>query len=151
MKKTFALATFVVAVSAGGLAGGVAVASENEETNELPIVSVYQSPGCGCCDEWIDHLEENGFTVEVNNTHNIEAVKEGFGVPPEMTSCHTAFVGDYFVEGHVPADEIKGLLSSYPDVRGIAVQNMLDSPGESYEVISVGINGEVGVRSIVDH
>jgi hypothetical protein len=159
MKKTFALATLAFAVSASAFTTTIAVASEDEAANELPIVSVYKSPTCGCCEKWVDHLEENGFTVEVNDTDNIQAIKEGFGVPAEMTSCHTAFVGDYFVEGHVPASEIKSLLATYPDIRGIAVPGMpINSPGmevpnypsEPYEVISVGADGEMHVRSVIE-
>lgn len=96
-----------------------------------PVVRVVKSPTCGCCAEWVEHLEENGFTVEVEDTRNVGAAKARLGVPGELSSCHTAQVGGYVVEGHVPAAEIRRLLERGPEgVKGLAVPGMpAGSPG----------------------
>lgn len=118
---------------------------------ELPIVRVYKSPTCGCCSAWSEHLKENGFEVELVDTNDMPTVKVALGVPHELGSCHTAEVGDYLVEGHVPADDIKALLAEAPGgVRGLAVPNMpigspgMETPGmapESYDVIAFDEQG----------
>lgn len=96
-----------------------------------PVVRVVKSPTCGCCTEWVDHLEENGFRVEVEETRAVGAAKARLGVPGELSSCHTAQVGGYVVEGHVPAGEIRRLLEEQPEgVKGLAVPGMpAGSPG----------------------
>jgi hypothetical protein len=95
-----------------------------------PVVTMYSSPTCGCCGLWAKHLEENGFTVKSVKRADISAVRQKQGVPGRMASCHTAVVDGYVVEGHVPADAIRRLLTERPDVRGIAVPGMpLGSPG----------------------
>jgi len=114
-------------------------------------VRVYKSPTCGCCSAWSEHLKENGFEVELVDTNDMPTVKVALGVPYELGSCHTAEVGDYLVEGHVPADDIKALLSEAPSgVRGLAVPNMpigspgMETPGmapESYDVIAFDEQG----------
>ncbi len=96
-----------------------------------PVVRVVKSPTCGCCAEWVEHLEDKGFTVEVEDTRNVGAAKARLGVPGELSSCHTAQVGGYVVEGHVPAAEIRRLLEREPEgVKGLAVPGMpAGSPG----------------------
>lgn len=100
------------------------------EKSALQIV-VHKNPGCGCCDLWADHLREHNFTVVVTEDPKIYDLKELTGIPQPLYSCHTAFVGDYFVEGHVPARDILSLLKLKPEnVVGIAVPGMpLGSPG----------------------
>ncbi len=96
----------------------------------LPSVLVHKSPTCGCCMAWVDHMRKAGFTVEVRNSDDLDPVKERLGVPDKQRSCHTAEVGGYFVEGHVPADDVKRLLAQKPAARGIAVPGMpTGSPG----------------------
>lgn len=99
---------------------------------------------------WVDHLRESGFEVETRDLPNLTAVKDSLGVPGSLASCHTAVVDGYVVEGHVPANEIKRLLSERPDVRGISVPGMpLGSPGmevpgrppQTYDVVSFGEAG----------
>lgn len=93
-------------------------------------IVVYKSPDCGCCDKWIQHLRDAGFQVTFVKKDEINAVKTLLGVPADMQSCHTALVGGYVVEGHVPAADIKRLLAERPDVAGIAVPGMpMGSPG----------------------
>ncbi len=93
-------------------------------------VTVYKSATCGCCAKWVDHMEDNGFDVEVLNRSDVTPYKQEFGVPPRLYSCHTAVVNDYVIEGHVPADDIKRLLTEKPRVKGLAVPGMPQgSPG----------------------
>jgi hypothetical protein len=92
---------------------------------------VYRSPTCGCCGEWIQHMERHGFKVKEDvKTDEMEALKAEYGVPAELASCHTAIIDGYVVEGHIPADDVKALLAQKPDIIGIAVPGMpLGSPG----------------------
>ena len=90
-------------------------------------VEVFKSPYCGCCEEWIAHLRQNGFQVTAHNMDNVSAIRKQLGMPDKFTSCHTARVGGYIVEGHVPAADLKRMLSEKPRAVGLAVPSM--SPG----------------------
>jgi hypothetical protein len=93
-------------------------------------VLVHKTPTCGCCHLWVDHLHAQGFRVEVRDYDNLAAVKQRLGVPMEKASCHTAEVGGYIVEGHVPAQDIHRLLAEKPKARGLVLPGMpLGSPG----------------------
>lgn len=97
---------------------------------ELPTVEVYKSPTCGCCQKWVEHMQRAGFEVEVRDVDNLGAIKQEAGIPRELASCHTAKVGGYVIEGHVPADDVKRLLSDKDFVKGLAVPGMpMGSPG----------------------
>lgn len=101
-----------------------------QNQNKLPKLIVHKSPTCGCCQLWIDHMSAEGFDVEIVNTNQMNQVKSSLGVPSQHGSCHTAQVGGYFVEGHVPAQDVKRMLSERPKARGLAVPGMpLGSPG----------------------
>lgn len=114
-----------------------------------PVIDVYKSPTCGCCNKWIDHLKANGFSVRSHDTANMAQHKYRLGVPPAYESCHTAEVGGYVIEGHVPAREIKRLLKEKPRARGLVVPAMpVGSPGmeadgrkDPYNVLLVKRNG----------
>ena len=116
---------------------------------DVPVVDVYKSPSCGCCSKWIDHLKANGFAVRSHDTDTVAQHKARLGVPPGYGSCHTAEVGGYVIEGHVPAREIKRLLKEKPRARGLVVPAMpIGSPGmeaggrkDPYEVFLVNRNG----------
>ncbi len=96
----------------------------------LPTMLVNKSPSCGCCGSWIEHVEKAGFKVEINDTDEMNPIKERLGVPYEKGSCHTAEIGGYFIEGHVPAEDIKRLLAERPDAKGLTVPGMpAGSPG----------------------
>lgn len=96
----------------------------------LPTVTVYKSPTCGCCTLWADHMAAAGFTVEAVDVADLDAVKRQLGVPRSLGSCHTAVVGEYVVEGHVPAADVKRLLAQKPEAAGLAVPGMpIGSPG----------------------
>lgn len=93
-------------------------------------VKVFKSPTCGCCVGWIPYLEKEGFQVNAINMANMNSIKEQYNIPRNMESCHTAIIGDYFIEGHVPMEAIEKLLQEQPDIDGIALPNMLSgSPG----------------------
>lgn len=113
---------------------------------------VYKSPSCGCCKKWVSHLEQNGYTVEVHDQSNLSSIKAEMGVPRRMQSCHTAKVGGYVVEGHVPADVIARLLKEKPQIRGLVVPGMpMGSPGmegsrkDPYDVFAFQENGKTTV------
>jgi len=99
-------------------------------SQNVSLVTVYKSPACGCCGEWVKHIRANGFRVEALDVADVTPIRRRYGVPEELASCHTAVVGGYAIEGHVPADDIKRLLRERPRVRGLAVPGMVvGSPG----------------------
>jgi hypothetical protein len=109
----------------------------------VPIVTVYKSPTCGCCGKWIAHLRAAGFTVVAHDTDDMSGVRGSLGVPFRLGSCHTARVGNYVIEGHVPADLIQKLLAEHPALVGLAVPGMvtgspgMEGPGaEPYNVVA---------------
>lgn len=123
-----------LAFSLGALTSPMAFAAEMAE--------VYKSPTCGCCSLWVEHLRQNGFEVVTRDVHDVGAYKSRYGVPRNLSSCHTARVGGYIVEGHVPARELKRLLAERPKAVGLAVPAMpMGSPGmegprkDSYRVL----------------
>ncbi|PKM04854.1 MAG: metal-binding protein [Gammaproteobacteria bacterium HGW-Gammaproteobacteria-6] len=117
-------------------------------------IDVYRDPNCGCCKAWIEHLEENGFSVTDHEETDMTSVKQHLGVPGDLASCHTAVIDGRFVEGHVPAADIR-LMQQRPSVLGIAVPGMpVGSPGmeigdrqDSYQVISLDEAGNRSVQS----
>lgn len=120
-------------------------------------VTVYKDPNCGCCGKWADHLRQNGFEVREVPTREMALVKSEAGVPRALGACHTATVGGYVVEGHVPAADVRRLLTEKPALTGIAVPGMpAGSPGmegpypaERYEV--VGFDAKGGTRVFARH
>ena len=132
---------------------GIAKSSEQAVSAQVAMTSemtVFRSPTCGCCGKWIEHAEAAGFQVKDEITEDMAAIKQQYGVPQTMTSCHTTVVGDYVVEGHVPVEDVQKLLTEKPDVVGIAVPGMpIGSPGmesgdytEPYTVFSFTESGE---------
>jgi len=114
----------------------------------MPTVTVHKSPSCGCCGKWVEHMKANGFPVITRDTENVAAQKARLGVPMAMGSCHTAEVGGYLVEGHVPADDVKRLLVEKPRARGLVLPGMpASAPGMDearripYETLLVGNDG----------
>ena len=95
-----------------------------------PAVDVFKSPTCGCCGAWVEHLKAAGFDVRVNEVDDTAAARKRFGMPDAFGSCHTASVGGYVLEGHVPAADVKRLLGAKPKAIGLAVPGMpVGSPG----------------------
>ena len=107
-------------------------------------IIVYKSESCGCCNDWINHLEDNNFIVETFNREDMNLVKLQLGgVPNKLQSCHTAKIGDYIVEGHVHAEQITRMLKEKPDIKGLSVPGMpMGSPGmegyrnDAYDVLA---------------
>jgi len=127
-----ALALLLGGCSAVGSAGSVAdpTPPTGTQADALPLLTVQKHPTCGCCSVWIEHVREAGFEVEARDVEDMATVKDAAGVPDAMASCHTAEVGGYFIEGHVPAADIARLLRERPTARGLAVPGMpLGSPG----------------------
>jgi hypothetical protein len=96
---------------------------------QAPLIEVWKSPTCGCCKDWIAHVQASGFRVQVNETGNA-AARARLGIAERFGSCHTAAVGGYAIEGHVPAGDIRRLLAERPSAIGLAVPGMpIGSPG----------------------
>jgi hypothetical protein len=155
---------FVVALAAIASAQFVSAAegTTGEERLESPVDKhasafakgeVYKNATCGCCGAWVDHMKHHGFELTTNNVDNLQPIKEKVGVPFGMGSCHTAEIGGYFIEGHVPAEEVKRLLAEKPKAKGLTVPAMpIGSPGmesgdrvDPYEVLLVHEDGTTSV------
>lgn len=130
---------------------GTAALAPSLMAQTRPQVEVWKDPDCGCCKEWVSHLEANGFQVKVHDSGNTQA-RSRLGVPDKLGSCHTAQVGGYAIEGHVPASDIHRLLKERPKAVGLAVPGMpVGSPGmdgpeyggrkDSYDVLLVLAGG----------
>ncbi len=113
----------------GGLLAALAALAPRHSLAAPTLVEVWKSPTCGCCKDWIEILEKQGFTFRVFDTGN-NAMRGKLGIPMKLGSCHTARVGRYAIEGHVPAADIRRLLREQPDAVGLAVPGMpIGSPG----------------------
>ena len=119
-----------------------------------PAITVYKSATCGCCALWVKHLEEAGFDVSVRETEALQAIKAEHGVGDHLASCHTALIDGYVVEGHVPADDIRSMLASRPDIAGLAVPGMIigtpgmeiaGQPAQPYQVLAFDREGRTTV------
>lgn len=138
--------------SFGLLAVPVFACSGTAQTNAqaaLPKMKVSKDPSCDCCGGWIDYLRKAGVSVDVTETKAMDAVKKRLGVPDDLASCHTAEIGGYVIEGHVPYPSIRKLLTEKPRAVGLSVPGMpqsapgMDVPGSSdaYEVVLFGKDG----------
>jgi hypothetical protein len=117
----------------------------------LPKMVVTKDPNCGCCTGWVKHVRAAGFDVDVVESSEINQLKTRLGVPQDLASCHSAEIGGYVIEGHVPPAVIKRLLAERPNARGLAVPGMpVGSPGmevegmdpDTYEVVLFGPSGQ---------
>lgn len=159
-KRILITASFII----GSLFGGLSACAQSDDTQaaqlaadpKLPMVTVYKSATCGCCKDWVKHMRDNGFQVEAHDVGNMLPYKEQAKLGAGMGSCHTAFVNGYAIEGHVPAWDVKRLLTEKPDISGLTVPRMpVGSPGmevpgqpaDAYQVISYKDGKEVGVFS----
>jgi len=141
-------------------AGAIAAASAAAGARAAPdpvLLDVWKSPTCGCCKDWMRHMEAHGFQVRVHDTGNT-AMRERMKIPLKLGSCHTAVVGRYAIEGHVPAKDVLRLLKERPDAIGLAVPGMpVGSPGmdgpeygerrDRYDVLLVRADGSTSVFS----
>lgn len=113
-------------------------------------LDVVKTPTCGCCSAWVERMRAAGFTVNVRDVEDTAPVAKAAGVPDTMRSCHTAKVGGYVIEGHVPAEDIERLLAEKPDAVGLSVPGMVaGSPGmemggrsDSYQVVLIQRDGK---------
>ena len=137
-----------------GLVALPAVAHIASAAPTLPTVVVNKTPTCGCCGIWVKHIQAAGFAVQVHDLDNLAPIKERVGVPFGMGSCHTAEVEGYFIEGHVPADDIKRLVRERPSAKGLTVPGMpagslgMEVPSgrvDRYDVLLVGKDGKTSV------
>ena len=142
----------IAAGAAVVLIAGTAFAGLSTKDAGALEVTVYKSPNCGCCNKWIAHLGANGFKVNAHDLADLTQIKLEHGVRRELTSCHTALVDGYVIEGHVPAEDIQRLLQERPDVVGLAVPGMpMGSPGmegptsEPYNVLTFDREGNTTV------
>lgn len=117
--------------------------------NAVPTVRVHKRATCLCCSRWIEHLRKSGLNVVVDDRDDLADIRRQLGVPERLASCHTAEVGGYFVEGHVPADNIVRLIVARPNIRGLAVPGMpAGAPGmegghDDYAALAVQQDGSV--------
>lgn len=139
-----------VALAASPAMGRLALAASS--ITQPRTMTVFKSPTCGCCTAWIEHVEKAGFKCTVRDFADLTEVKRTFGIPRALESCHTAQVGSYVVEGHVPADLIVKMLTEKPVGRGLAVPGMpIGSPGmeggtpERYQVLFLNKDGTTRV------
>ncbi|MBL4763113.1 MAG: DUF411 domain-containing protein [Gammaproteobacteria bacterium] len=131
-------------------------ALKSEPAHAVADIKVYKNPSCGCCGKWVEHLEAAGLVADVEAVNDVTPLKTQFGVPTTLASCHTAKIGGYFIEGHVPVEDIKRLLAEKPDIAGLAVPGMpMGSPGMeipgrapvAYKVFAVDRSGSTSVFS----
>jgi hypothetical protein len=119
-RRGFALTALGALLGVAGAAGAQA----------KPSVLVFKSPTCGCCGGWVSHMRANGFFVETKDVDDLSKVRRAGAVPDALASCHTAFVGGYVIEGHVPAADVRRLLRERPPMKGLSVPGMVNgSPG----------------------
>ena len=115
--------------------------------------TVYRSPNCGCCGEWVKHMQKHGFKITDIKTDDMEAIKQKYNVPQNLTSCHTSIIAGYVMEVHIPADDIKSFVASKPKQAGLAVPAMpLGTPGmeagtkkQPFAVASFNKEGEIKI------
>jgi hypothetical protein len=148
------LTRFFFTISALALLGLGVAAQSKPAAAAATKVTVYKTSSCGCCKLWVDHMKANGFDVQSMDvsSEQVRAVSKAAGLKDDDTSCHTAKIGNYIVEGHVPADDIKRMLKEQPAIAGIAAPGMPQgSPGmeqgskEPYDVVAFTKDGKTTV------
>lgn len=154
--KAFGIGMLLAALGLGGYTYfGSSGTYQAVDGSDLPAITVYKSPTCGCCSKWIDHLRKNGFTVRAQNVESRAALQQKHNIPRMMGSCHTGVVEGYVVEGHVPAQDVARLLREKPDIAGLTVPGMpVGSPGmeqgdrfDPYAVMAFTDDGRAAVFS----
>ncbi len=147
--------TFVSVVGALAIGAAALVAAQQKPVSSRTPIVVYKTPTCGCCGMWVEHMRQNGFQPEVHDVsaNQVRAVSKAAGLAEDGTSCHTAKVGNYVVEGHVPAADVQRMLKEKPAIAGIAAPGMpVGSPGmemggrtEKYDVVSFTRDGKTKI------
>jgi hypothetical protein len=141
-----------LALAATVLIAGATLTAWRAVPAPLPPMRVVKSPTCGCCTKWVAYMKQQGFTVSVEDKDQFTELKRSNGVTPALESCHTAFVGGYVIEGHVPADLVKKLLADRPPgIKGLAAPGMpasapgMDMGGARYTIYSFDAQGRSAV------
>jgi hypothetical protein len=127
----------------------MAVRTTQATAASFPAVTAYRNPGCGCCEKWTEQMKAAGFNITMEDDENLASRKAKLGVPEEISGCHTALIGDYVFEGHVPPDDIILFLTEKSDALGLAVPGMpMGSPGmessdakDAYDVLAMAKDG----------
>jgi hypothetical protein len=147
MRKFLTIATIAVA-----FLPVTAAAPVSHDIAPPPLITVYKDPDCGCCKAWVDYLRKHGYRVDAKDTRDVDTIKMNVGVPRSLMSCHTALVGGYIIEGHVPAEDIARLLAQKPKIAGLAVPGMPggspgmdNAPHVHYQVIAFTRAGKTSV------
>jgi hypothetical protein len=139
------------------LSGGKSLWAAMSGADADPTMTIYMSPTCGCCAKWVDHVKAAGFKTVVHEEQDMDTVKESLGVPRDMRSCHTAQVDKYLIEGHVPAEDVRKLLTQKPKAAGLAAPGMPASspgmavPGEPHEAFDVLLFQRDGKSEVFAH
>lgn len=140
-----------VLLATAGIATLAAAAAPGRAASAPIAITVYHSPTCGCCKKWVSYLQANNFAVKSIEQEDLSDVKADAGVPARLSSCHTALVGGYVIEGHVPAADIQRLLREKPKVIGLTAPGMpgagpgMDVNKEPYEVLTFDAKGNTTV------
>lgn len=147
MKNNILLATLVVLVV--GILGFTILRPTPNVQRE--VATVFKSPNCGCCGVYVSYMERRGYDIRVEDTEDMMLIKDRFGVPEELGSCHSTEVGRYIVEGHIPEEAIQKLLAERPDIKGIGMAGMPSgSPGmpgpkvENFVIYQITHEGKKG-------
>ena len=139
------------------LAAALAILCGCASAAPAQTMQVYKTASCGCCSAWVDHIRAAGFQIVVRDIRDVAPVAERLGVPAALRSCHTAAIGGYFIEGHVPAADIRKLLKERPKAAGLAVPGMLvgppgmERPGQNQSYATLLIDRAGHARMYVDH
>lgn len=153
-KKKHGLLGGIGAGAVAAVMAGIIFLAEPVAEVSASEITVYKSPTCGCCKEWVDHLRDEGFKVISRDRNNMDPIKSTYGVTRNLQSCHTAVVDGYVVEGHVPADDIKRMLKEKPKIVGLTAPGMpqkspgMQPPGEKpsgYDVLTFDKSGKTTV------
>jgi len=152
------LSAFAACADAGEAGSAASEASGSASASQdRPTVLVYKTASCGCCNGWVEHMRAAGYTVDARDVQDLMSVKLDAGVPTAMSSCHTALVDGYVVEGHVPAEQVDRMLAERPEIVGIAAPGMpIGSPGmegpnaQPYDIYAFDADGRAEVFAEIE-
>ena len=153
MKKNLNVLIFAVILVAGiFLTANVIFPNNNTPKNgSIKAITVYHSPTCGCCGNYVTYLKRKGYVVDSVQQSDMSIVKSEYKIPNSLESCHTSIIDGYVVEGHIPIEVVEKLLEGKPDIAGIALAGMPSgSPGmpgtklAPFEVHKINSDGSDG-------